>query len=194
MLRGLEYIHSKNIIHRDIKSANILVNNRGEVKIADFGLAKKVGPGYSGKLTQRVVTRWYRAPELLLGCKTYTTKIDIWALGCVFAELLMGRSQALFPAQKTPDQYQLICEKCGIPNDKEWPGHKTFPYFKTMSPKKNYPRTLKAHLQKSRHNIDPLALDLIDKMLTFNPNSRIDATQALNHPYFSSEPYPCTLE
>lgn len=191
ILEGLEYLHSKNIIHRDIKSANILVNNRGEVKIADFGLAKSIGPQYSGKLTQRVVTRWYRAPELLLGCKKYTNKIDMWALGCVFAELLIGRSQALFPAQKTPDQFELICEKCGTPDEYQWPDYKNFPLYSKMAPKTNYQRNLMQYMCRQKANIDPFALDLLEKMLCFNPDERITAQEALSHPYFQSYPLAC---
>jgi cyclin-dependent kinase 12/13 len=149
-LEGLDYLHSQNIIHRDIKSANILVNNQGEVKIADFGLAKCVTPNFSGKLTQRVVTRWYRAPELLLGAKKYTNKIDVWALGCVFAELLIGKSQALFPAQKTPDQFEMICEKCGTPDEAEWPEHKSLPFYNRMAPKKYYKKDLQSYMYRQK--------------------------------------------
>jgi serine/threonine protein kinase len=193
VLEGLCYLHTKNIIHRDIKSANILINNKGEVKIADFGLAKKLNPLLSGKLTQRVVTRWYRAPELLLGSRKYTTQIDVWALGCVFAELLIGKSQALFPAQKTPDQFEIICEKCGTPDDEVWPGHKSLPFFSSMIPTKNYPRTIMQYMRKQKNSIDPTALDLLDKMLLLNPDHRITAKEALQHEYFTSEPLPCDL-
>jgi len=194
ILEGLEYIHKKGIIHRDIKSANILMNNKGEVKIADFGLARKLQPNFSGKLTQRVVTRWYRAPELLLGSKKYTTQIDIWALGCVFAELLMGKTHALFPAQKTPDQFAMICEKCGVPNELEWPGHKNLPYYNTMVPKKGFAKVLIPYMQKQNKNVNPLALDLLEKMLTFNPDTRITTRQALEHPYFHTSPAPTRVE
>mmetsp|Transcript_43040 Transcript_43040/g.49904 ORF Transcript_43040/g.49904 Transcript_43040/m.49904 type:complete len:330 (-) Transcript_43040:22-1011(-) len=191
MLEGLDYLHSLNIIHRDIKSANILINNKGEVKIADFGLAKKIQLG--SNLTPRVVTRWYRAPELLLGSRKYTGQVDMWALGCVFAELLIGKPSALFPAQKTPDQFELICEKCGVPDIESWPGHKSLPLYSDLKPKRAHQRILAQHMRKLVPNLDDLALELLEKMLVFDPEKRISAKEALSHAYFSSEPLPCPL-
>lgn len=193
ILEGLAYMHSKNILHRDIKSANILMNNKGEVKIADFGLAKAVNPRFGGRLTQRVVTRWYRAPELLLGSRNYTNKIDVWALGCVFAELLIGKSQPLFKAQKTPDQFEKICEKCGTPDENQWPSLKALPFYPHVAPKKNYPKTLMQYMRKQKNNLDSLSLDLLEKMLTINPDDRITAKEALQHPFFTTAPLPCEL-
>ena len=90
MLQGLNYLHDQNIIHRDIKPANILYNNQGIVKIADFGLARYFNSGLNN-YTNRVVTLWYRAPEILLGSKNYSNKIDIWSMGCFFVELLINK-------------------------------------------------------------------------------------------------------
>jgi cell division cycle 2-like protein len=88
IIEGVKYLHDSKILHRDIKSANLLLNNRGEVKIADFGLGRKFRPDYT--YTSKVVTLWYRAPELLLGTKQYTEKIDMWSVGCILAEFLIG--------------------------------------------------------------------------------------------------------
>lgn len=128
-----------------------------------------------------------------LGSRKYTTQIDIWALGCVFAELLIGKSHALFPAQKTPDQFEIICEKCGTPDESQWPGYKSLPFYANMIPRKNHPRTLMQYMRKQRTNVDSAALDLLDRMLTINPDDRITAKEALEHQYFKSDPLPCEL-
>jgi len=127
----------------------------------------------------------------LLGSRKYTTQIDVWALGCVFAELLIGKSHALFPAQKTPDQFEIICEKCGTPDESQWPGFKSLPFYTNMIPRKNHPRTLMQYMRKQKSNIDSQALDLLDKMLNLNPETRITCKEALEHPYFKSDPLPC---
>lgn len=125
-----------------------------------------------------------------LGSRKYTTQIDIWALGCVFAELLIGKSHALFPAQKTPDQFEVICQKVGTPTEEDWPGYTALPFFSSMIPGKHSPELMK-YMRSQKSNIETAALDLLEKMLTMNPDKRITAKQALEHEYFSTDPKPC---
>jgi len=121
ILEGVHYLHSRSIIHRDIKGANILIGKDGLVKLADFGLARAFNPHKQGiQYTNRVVTLWYRAPELLLGSRSYTDTVDLWSVGCVFAEMFLGR--VLFPGEKEEQQMQLLYEKCGAANEHNWPG------------------------------------------------------------------------
>ena len=120
LLEGIMYLHSNNVMHRDIKGANILLDNKGNIKIADFGLARKCDKHACINYTNRVVTLWYRSPELLLGSEHYTPAIDMWSVGCCFAELLTFRP--LFPADKEPKVLELIFEKCGFPTEETWPG------------------------------------------------------------------------
>lgn len=101
ILEGLNYIHSQNIIHRDIKGANILVSNKGDVQIADFGLTREIQPQDKHMLyTSKVVTLWFRSPELLYGMRNYTLAVDCWSVGCIFAELILGKGRALFNGSK----------------------------------------------------------------------------------------------
>jgi mitogen-activated protein kinase 1/3 len=111
----LKYIHSANVIHRDLKPSNILVNATCELKICDFGLARGIVDNL--ELTEYVVTRWYRAPEIMLGCMQYTTKVDLWSVGCIFAEMLSRKP--LFPGQDYIDQLHLIMNALGVPSDSE---------------------------------------------------------------------------
>lgn len=117
LLRGLKFIHSANVLHRDLKPSNLLVNSNCDLCICDFGLARGVGDEATGKLTEYVVTRWYRAPELLCEADTYGTAVDVWSVGCIFAEIL-GR-KPLFRGSSTSDQLRLVIEKLGSPTDDE---------------------------------------------------------------------------
>ena len=122
LLRGLDYLHTEmNLAHRDIKGANILLSAEGKVQITDFGLARILNPkNLKANYTTRVVTLWYRAPELLLGFKNYSFAVDIWSMGCVFAELITG--QVLFQAKEEAQALDLIFKICGTPSDKTMPG------------------------------------------------------------------------
>ena len=132
LLEGVAYLHRNGVIHRDIKGSNVLINNRGELKLADFGLARLIDEDRRrrGDLTNQVVTLWYRAPELLFGSKSYTHAIDVWSVGCIFAEVLLKRP--LFPGKDEIDQLQRICQVCGTPSEETWPGYTKYPFFKNF--------------------------------------------------------------
>lgn len=130
LLSGVQCLHDNWIIHRDLKTSNLLMNNRGELKIADFGLARRFGSPL-GYMTQLVVTLWYRAPELLLGAKEYTTAIDMWSIGCIFAEFIS--KEPLFPGRSELDQLSRVFKLLGAPNERIWPGCKELPLAKSIS-------------------------------------------------------------
>lgn len=173
ILCGVDFLHSHRIVHRDIKPQNILLSNDGTLKLADFGLARIYD--FNALLTSTVVTLWYRAPEVLLGT-TYATPVDIWSVGCIFAELFTRKP--LFPGQYEVDQLAKIFEMLGTPSESEWPDdsavlRNNFVYARPRSVADMVPE------------IDPLAKDLIERMLRFDPKKRITAHEALAHPYFS---------
>ncbi|XP_061949324.1 mitogen-activated protein kinase 7 isoform X2 [Populus nigra] len=179
LLRGLNYLHSANILHRDLKPGNLLVNANCDLKICDFGLAR-TSRGDEQFMTDYVVTRWYRAPELLLCCDNYGTSIDVWSVGCIFAEIL-GR-RPIFPGTECLNQLKLIISVLGSQNDTELEfidNPKARRYIKTL------PYARRIHFSHLYPHADPLAIDLLLRMLVFDPTKRISVTEALLHPYMS---------
>lgn len=179
ILRGLKYIHSANVLHRDLKPSNLLLRSNCDLKICDFGLAR-IDDDVSGGLTEYVVTRWYRAPEIMLACQEYTSAIDIWSVGCIFAELL-ARSP-LFPGEDYIAQLRLICEKLGRPPEKDLD-------FVTSERAKKFMISLssKAPAPLSElfpyHRNEKEALHLLKCMLEIHPKKRITLEKALEHPF-----------
>lgn len=182
LLRGLKYIHSAGILHRDIKPSNLLVNKNCDLKICDFNLAR--AGDASPDLTEYVITRWYRAPELLLTCRTYSAAVDIWSVGCILAELLMRKP--LFPGQDYMHQLGLIIQVLGSPSEEELS-------FIASSRARRYmqqmPRRPRIPFSTLFPTASPLAIDLLEKMLVFDPTKRISIDDALRHPYFE-DPLP----
>ena len=186
---GLQYLHQNNILHRDIKTLNILLNNKGMVKIGDFGLSRIFAENMKRKYTNRVVTIWYRSPELLLGETVYGAEIDIWSLGCVFWEILTGN--CLFYGDNEKSVFLKICQLCGNPNELNWPGVTQLPYYKEFIPQKKYENFLEKEYKKFSR-IDDITFDLLKKMICLNPKERITIEQAFKHPYFTThEPKMC---
>jgi len=181
ILRALKYIHSANVLHRDLKPSNILLNSDCELKICDFGLSRGIDFETENPMmsTPYVATRWYRAPELLLMWETATKAIDVWSVGCIFAELL--NRKAFFPGKNYLHQLDLILDVLGTPSDQEIKG-----CDKAKTYMKNLPFRPRKDLRVYFPNANPLALDLLSKMLTFDPTKRITVEEALAHSYLEN--------
>lgn len=205
LLNGINCLHTNWIVHRDIKPSNILVMGEGKevgtVKIADFGLAR-IFQSPLRPLSDNgvVVTIWYRAPELLLGAKHYTRAVDIWAIGCIFAELIT--TKPLFPGkEKDPtnpnlfqsDQVSKIFQILGRPTLEVWPDAASLPEWKRVGmefARMSTENGLQHPLAVANAKIDGNAFDLLNRMLAYDPLRRISAADALEHPYFKDDPLP----
>ena len=184
LLRGVKYLHSRYIIHRDLKLSNLLLTGSGILKIADFGLARKFGDPI-GPLTPKVVTLWYRSPELLLGVHVYTEAIDMWAVGCIFGELLLSRP--LLPAKNEAEQMQMICHLLGSPRTAIWPELKSMPLYREFKfPDSPYDTVSDAFAQFSK-----TTQDLVKGFLVYRPDRRETARGALEHDFFYEPPRAC---
>ncbi|KAL3644448.1 hypothetical protein CASFOL_009628 [Castilleja foliolosa] len=194
LLEGVNYLHHNWVLHRDLKTSNLLLNNRGELKICDFGLARQYGSPLK-PYTQLVVTLWYRAPELLLGAKQYSTAIDMWSLGCIMAELLS--KEPLFNGKTEFDQLDKIFKILGTPNETIWPGLSELPGVKVNFVKQQY-NLLRRKFPATSFTGSPVlsdaGFDLLNKLLTYDPKQRITAEEALNHEWFREVPLPKSKE
>lgn len=181
MLKGLKYMHSAKVLHRDLKPSNLLLNGNCDLKICDFGLARGVSVTEDYELTEYVVTRWYRAPEVMCSCQEYSTGVDVWSVGCILAEL-HGR-KPLFPGDDYIKQMNLIFNVLGTPKESDYEfisNDKALEYIKSLQIKEKVP------FEKLYPKANPLAIDLLDKMLAFNPHNRITVEEALQHPYLKA--------
>ncbi|CAD6235157.1 GSCOCG00007837001-RA-CDS [Cotesia congregata] len=192
LLHGLYYIHSNNILHRDIKPANILITKNGVLKLADFGLSRAFSASKSDKenrYTNRVVTIWYRPPELLLGDRNYGPPIDLWGAGCIMAE--MWTKSPIMQGNSEQQQLTLISKFCGLITTEVWPSVKSLDLFNKIDlPKVQQKRgieRLKTYIK------DAFACDLLEKLLVLDPSKRYDADSALDHDFFYTDPLPSDL-
>mmetsp|Transcript_15426 Transcript_15426/g.39286 ORF Transcript_15426/g.39286 Transcript_15426/m.39286 type:complete len:322 (+) Transcript_15426:100-1065(+) len=180
LIRGLKILHENWIIHRDLKTSNILLNNRGIIKICDFGLARRHG-NKNNNLTQGVVTLWYRAPEILLGQIFYKTAVDVWSVGCIFGELILN--DVLFPGKTELDQLSKIFSLLGTPTTEIWIGLHLLPAFKKIK----FPIQPFNYLGKKFSSVLELdGIDLLQRFLTYDPVKRITLESALKHPFFQN--------
>ncbi|KAF9140475.1 negative regulator of the PHO system [Mortierella hygrophila] len=177
LLKGVAFCHDNRVLHRDLKPQNLLINRKGELKLGDFGLARAFGIPVN-TFSNEVVTLWYRAPDVLLGSKTYSTSIDIWSAGCIMAEMYLGKP--LFAGSNNQDELLKIFKVMGTPTEETWPGvtklseyRKDFPYYP--------PKPLSTVVPM----IDTFGMDLLMQMLIYQPQRRITAKDALNHVYFN---------
>lgn len=193
LLKGVHYMHVNKIIHRDLKSSNLLINRRGELKIADWGLARSWNPEMQ-RLTNRVITLWYRPPELLMGAMRYSTKIDMWSVGCIIAE--MFRRGGLLKGTNEAQQLEIIFRFMGHPTKEDWPNiDQMCPLWKNYEPENGagYPNKLREELNQrvpfpASTWLTPHAVDMIENLLAQNPDKRWSAAEALTAEWFFDNP------
>jgi len=187
LLSGVAYLHENYVMHRDLKPANILYNNKGQLKICDFGLARTFSSKFDRDYTQMVVTLWYRAPELLLGTRKYSSAIDVWSVGCVMAQLLTGR--ALLTGSGEIDQLRRTYDTLGDPEPGVFAGYPLFDKLQHIRRSKHAPN-LSETLRRSSVKVTDELLDLLTSLLDLDPRTRISAQDALDHPWFRTHPLP----
>ncbi|KAL8030770.1 hypothetical protein ABFX02_14G307400 [Erythranthe guttata] len=184
LLSALQHCHEHGILHRDIKGSNLLIDKNGILKIADFGLANFFDPVKRHPLTSRVVTLWYRAPELLLGCNDYGIGIDLWSAGCLMAEMLAGRP--IMPARTEVEQLHRIFKLCGTPSDDYF---KRFKLSAQLKPAQAY----KSSFREAFRNFPSHSLGLLKILLSLDPGNRGTANSALQNEYFHTSPLACDV-
>lgn len=176
LVKGIAHCHAHRVLHRDLKPQNLLIDKKGNLKLADFGLARAFGVPVR-TYTHEVVTLWYRAPEILLGGKQYSTPVDVWSIGCIFAEMVTRKS--LFPGDSEIDQLYKIFRLLGTPTEATWPGVSQY-----KDHKETFPKWKAQGLAEAVKGLEPQGVDLLSKMLIYEPTKRISAREALKHPYF----------
>lgn len=184
LLSGIEHCHNHGVLHRDIKGSNLLIDNEGNLKIADFGLATFFDPAHKQSMTSRVVTLWYRPPELLLGATHYGVSVDLWSAGCILAELLAGKP--IMPGRTEVEQLHKIFKLCGSPSEEYWKKSR-LPNATLFKPQQPYKR----RTAETFKDFPPSSLPLLEKLLAIDPGERGSATAALNSEFFTTEPYAC---
>ncbi|KAL1925261.1 uncharacterized protein VTP21DRAFT_144 [Calcarisporiella thermophila] len=177
LLKGIAFCHDHRVLHRDLKPQNLLINKKLELKLADFGLARAFGIPVRS-YSHEVVTLWYRAPDVLMASRQYSTSIDVWSAGCIFAEMASGRP--LFPGNSSADQLTRIFKVLGTPTEETWPKVSQLPEYK-----RDFPIYQRISLENLFPKLDALGIDLLSRMIEYQPEKRISADHALHHPYFA---------
>lgn len=176
LLRGILFCHDNRVLHRDLKPQNLLINAKGQLKIGDFGLARAFGIPVN-TFSNEVVTLWYRAPDVLLGSRNYSTSIDMWSAGCILAEMFTGKP--LFAGSSNDDQLLKIFRVMGTPNERTWPGISAYANYKP-----NFTQFVQQDLRILIPEIDNLPLNLLQGLLQMRPDMRLSSRQAIQHQWF----------
>merc|ERR1712002_943540 len=183
LMRAIAHLHDNWILHRDLKSSNLLLSHGGILKVGDFGLAREYGSPLKA-YTAIVVTLWYRAPELLLGIKEYSTHVDVWSIGCIFGELLL--MEPLFPGKSEVDELNKIFKLLGTPSEKIWPGYKALPGVRSMK-FVDFPVS-KLRAKFPERMLSEHGLNLLKGLLTYDPKKRLVCEAAMRAEYFREDP------